>query len=658
MKRFTSMVLTSATALLTGAVSPRLHAQERVKFNHPGLAVDLAVGLWAWPMPMDWDGDGDLDLIVSCPDVPYNGTYFFENPGGDRGMPVFKPGVRVGGGLKNAQVSYVDGSPRVFAGTSKKSPGASEYVEFLGKGFERKTASTYPPVRLGDGRVRADQWKVVDYDGDGLLDMAHGVGYWGDYGWDNAFNSEGEWTKGPLRGFVFVYRNAGTNGKPSYEEGFRVRAGGADVDVYGMPTPNFADYDGDGDLDLICGEFFDGFTWFENSGTRTEPVYETGVYLRHENKKIVMHVQMITPVAIDWDRDGDVDLVVGDEDGRVALVENTGRIVNGIPSFLPPAYFQQEADDLKFGALVTPFSVDWDGDGDEDLVCGNTSGNIGFIENLDGGNPPKWAGPVLLEAGGEVIHVQAGSKGSIQGPAEAKWGYTVLNVADWNHDGLLDIVTNDIWGKVLVYDGVGTKTSPKLANARPVEVEWPGKPPKPAWNWWTPKPGELVSQWRTTPCVVDWNKDGLNDLVMLDPEGYLSCFKRDERDGLLVLLPGERIFKKAANGRSESNTAEKGGWLRMSSGVAGRSGRRKLCFTDWDGDGDLDLLGNSENADLLENTGERDGITTFNDRGKMGGRKLAGHTTSPTTVDWNKDGIRDLLMGAEDGRFYLLPTPR
>ena len=36
-----------------------------------------------------------------------------------------------------------------------------------------------------------------------------------------------------------------------------------------------------------------------------------------------MDLQMITPTAIDWDRDGDIDLVVGDEDGRVAFVENT-----------------------------------------------------------------------------------------------------------------------------------------------------------------------------------------------------------------------------------------------------------------------------------------------------------------------------------------------
>ena len=31
---------------------------ERLKYNHPGLVVDLGVGLWAWPIPIDFDKDG------------------------------------------------------------------------------------------------------------------------------------------------------------------------------------------------------------------------------------------------------------------------------------------------------------------------------------------------------------------------------------------------------------------------------------------------------------------------------------------------------------------------------------------------------------------------------------------------------------------------
>ncbi|MGB2819352.1 MAG: VCBS repeat-containing protein [Phycisphaerae bacterium] len=628
--------LTAAAVSLLAARSPVSADLERVQYNNPGLTVDLGVGLWAWPLPMDFDGDGDLDLIVSCPDVPYRGTYLFENPGGNAKMPVFRWPVRVGSIGGSVRVTYVDGRPRVL------SPG-KEWVDFLGKEF-KATRRIYPDTSIGTslGRVRFNLWHFVDFDGDGALDLLVGVDDWGDYGWADAYNSKGEWTRGPQHGYVYVVRNRGTTARCDYDKPLKLAAGGKPIDVYGLPCPNLADFDGDGDLDLICGEFLDGFTWFENVGTRKGPRYAAGRRLTHGGKPLTMDLQMITPTAVDWDRDGDVDLVVGDEDGRVALVENAGRAADGMVRFLPPRYFQQEAGDLKFGALVTPVSVDFDGDGDEDLLCGNTAGYIGFIENLDGGNPPKGAAPVRLEADGRTIRIQAGRNGSIQGPCEAKWGYTTLSVADWDHDGLADLVVNSIWGKVVWYRNTGTKREPKLAAARPIEVRWEGKPPKPSWTWWEPQGSELATQWRTTPVVVDWDRDGLNDLVMLDHEGYLALFQRRRLGGRLVLLPGERIFHDG------------GGPLRLNGRSAGGSGRRKLCIVDFDGDGRLDILVNSTNADFLRNTGVRDGKVTFQTTGALGGRKLAGHTTSPTTVDWDGDGRRELLVGAEDGCFYHL----
>ena len=99
-------------------------------------------------------------------------------------------------------------------------------------------------------------------------------------------------------------------------------------------------------------------------------------------------------------------------------------------------------------------------------------------------------------------------------------------------------------------------------------------------------------------------------------------------------------------------TFEDGGLLRLNTEPNGSSGRRKICFSDWDCDGDLDLLVNSINVSLLENTGERGGMVILIDRGPLSGLKLAGHTTSPTTVDWNENGIPDLLVGGEDGHLY------
>jgi hypothetical protein len=468
--------------------------------------------------------------------------------------------------------------------------------------------------------------------------------------------------RGPLHGVVYWLRNQGTNTKPDYARPVKVEAGGRPIDTFGMPSPNLADFDGDGDLDLICGEFVDGLTYFENTGTRPAPVYARGRRLVDgQGKPVLMNLEMIVPVAIDWDHDGDVDLVVGDEDGRVALIEHTGKVVAGLPRFDAPAYFRQEASDVKFGALVTPCSIDWDGDGDEDLVCGNSSGVIGLIENLDGGNPPRWAAPHLVEADGAPIRIMAGPSGSIQGPCEAKWGYTTLSVADWDRDGQLDLVVNSIWGKVVWYRNAGSRSKPVLEAARPIEVEWPGTPVKPEWTWWEPNGKALATQWRTTPVVVDWTEDGLPDLVMLDHEGYLALFERIERGGVLKLLPPRRVFSIDSTSEFDANHKpmnKTGGLLRFNAGKAGKSGRRKLCAADWDGDGRLDLLVNTRNVDVLRNTGTTDGQTKFADLGEIDVRVLAGHDTSPTAVDWNRDQVPDLLVGAEDGRFYYLKNPR
>jgi len=624
---------------------------ERVLYYQSDLEVDLGVGLWAWPLPMDFDSDGDMDLLVSCNDVPFNGLYLFENPAGPgEPMPVFEPPVRLGPGKKNLQVSYVDGNARIMEH-------GSEYLNFSANLYTQPV-EIYQPKKLEEAhqKIRFSLWKMVDYDDDGDMDILAGIDDWVDYGWDNAFDSSGTWTNGPLHGYVYWLENEGGE----YKNRGKILAGGEPIDVYGFPSPNMDDFDGDGDLDLICGEFLDSFTWFENTGTRGKPAFAAGRTLENEQGPICMNLEMIVPVAVDWDRDGDFDLVVGEEDGRVAWLENTGRIQGRMPVFRDPVYFKQKAEYVKYGALVTPFSVDWDDDGDEDLVCGNTAGNIAFIENLGMGEVrgvklPRWNPPVNLEAGGETIRIMAGVNGSIQGPAEAKWGYTTLSVADWNHDGLKDIIVNSIWGKVIWYENTGRPGNPVLSPEKPVRIIQEDKPVKPAWNWWDPEPGQLVTQWRTSPFAVDWNGDGLTDLIMLDSEGYLSYFERIRQDEKLVLATGRRIFYVEGSSGYNSRhitTIEDGGMLRLNTESNGSSGRRKICFSDWDCDGDLDLLVNSINVSLLENTGSRNGMFILVDRGPLSGLKLAGHTTSPTVVDWNENGVPDLLLGAEDGLFY------
>ncbi len=606
---------------------PMVGVGDRLVYGRTGVRGPLAVGLWAFPAPVDLDGDGNLDLIVSCADRPYNGTYYFRNLG-TNAKPLFDRAVWLGRGHKDMVAADFNGDGAIDLVVS------GGYYSDVRANRMSKFVKVKLPRSYWVGRD--DLWYPVDWDGDGRIDILAGVSDWRDYGWDDAYDEKGRWTRGPLHGYVWFHRNIGTNQNPVYAEPVKVEAGGKPIDQYGSPAPNPVDWYGTGRLDLIAASFIDSVTIFRNNGKGLDP----GRPLTAAGKPIRMDLCMIQPRVAKLHPDGRYSLLVAEEDGTVTLFENTaprGRE----PQLATGRYLEQIDPYVKSGALSRPVAVDWNGDGKLDIIAGNSAGYIQFFENIGTKERPDFENRGYLKAGGKIIRRMAGPNGSIQGPAEEKWGYSNPWVADWDLDGRLDLIVNDIWGDVVWYRNVGTRTQPELAPAQSVEVEWTDRPPKPDWVWWEPKPKQLVTQWRTTPFAVDWDRDGLPDLVMLNHQGYLCLYRRVRRNGELKLLPPEKIF------------VDRGGrFLNLAAGRAGRSGRRKIQFVDWDGDGDLDLISDSDDGPIwYENIGSQ-AKPVLDLRGTILRHKIAGHNPTPNAADWNGDGKLDLLVGAEDGFFY------
>jgi hypothetical protein len=153
---------------------------------------------------------------------------------------------------------------------------------------------------------------------------------------------------------------------------------------------------------------------------------------------------------------------------------------------------------------------------------------------------------------------------------------------------------------------------------------------------------------------------------MLDQEGYLAFFERAKQGDKLVLKHPQRVIC-ASNATHKTDEAHKvktpvamtaGEPLRLNAGIAGKSGRRKLCIMDWDQDGQFDILLNSANANFLRQESAADGKWFFTDMGLLSDANIEGHDVSPTTVDFNADGLPDFVGGAEDGHLYYMRNPK
>tara|TARA_R110002167_G_scaffold73727_1_gene206475 strand:- start:11302 stop:13320 length:2019 start_codon:yes stop_codon:yes gene_type:complete len=608
---------------------------QKLEFNNPGLLVDLDVGFKSVPMPMDFDGDGDIDLLLSqSGSYVESGIFYYENISGNVDMPVFRFGeqvstdrFRLGYDGKFFEVSDVNGHYHVLT-PDRTNDQLLMYADVPENVFWKRI--TLPlPARGHIQDTNYNTWKLIDFDGDSNYDLMCGL-------------------SSKTGNYLLFFKNKGSNESPEYEAPQKVlTATGDPIGNHLYLEVPLADYDHDGDLDYIAISDFSNIVYFENKGTSKKHSFQEGVPLKYKNELIQLYSLYGNATklrAVDLDQDGFVDILAGDEDGKVSFLKNTGNIVDGIPEFLPPRFLQQEAKFVDVGALATPRVYDWDGDGLQDIVSGNGAGNIYFIKNL-GGYFPKWDVPKPLEVSGVPIRII---------PTEARpnteephWGYTTIDVGDWDDDGLPDILVNEHNGNIVWLKNIGSRKAPKLSAPKPIEVEWKGEPQKPAWTPGVSKGKELLAPWRTSPFIMDLNQDGLNDLVMLDHEGYLVVYPRIKEGDTLKLGHPERKF-----------LFPDGNPILLNQRTGSSHGRLKITFADWDGDGMEDLIFSSKPAvDWMKNIGMQDGKMVLQYMGRVVSKTLMGHTDGPVVSDFNNDGVPDLLVGTETGALFYWERP-
>ncbi|NYT26818.1 MAG: VCBS repeat-containing protein [Candidatus Thiodubiliella endoseptemdiera] len=206
---------------------------------------------------------------------------------------------------------------------------------------------------------------LADIDGDGDLDLV----------------------VGESNGTLKYYQNTGTTSSPAYE----AKTGGNNpfngIDVGGYSTPNLADIDGDGDLDLVVGESNGTLKYYQNTGTTSNPAYEAKTGGNNPFNGIDVGGYS-TPNLADIDGDGDLDLVVGENDGTLKYYQNTGTTSN--PAYEAKTGDSNPFDGIDVGDRSKPTLADIDGDGDLDLVVGESDGTFKYYQNTGTTSNPAY----------------------------------------------------------------------------------------------------------------------------------------------------------------------------------------------------------------------------------------------------------------------------
>jgi hypothetical protein len=412
---------------------------------------------------------------------------------------------------------------------------------------------------------------------------------------------------GEQAGTLVYFKNLGSVTSPAYVQ----QNGGTNplngIDIGSLPTPTLGDVDGDGDLDVLVGETSGTVLYFKNTGTATVPVFvqQTGAANPLNGVDVGNYS---APVLADVDGDGDLDGIVGADDGAVRYFKNTGSVVS-------PIYSEQTGGANPLNGFVTDDSTptlgDVDGDGDLDALLGAADGALVHLKNTGSATASAYVqqtGAANLMSGFDV--------GTYSAPA----------VADMDGDGDLDAIVGAADGTLRYYRGdtmtlpIGSTNQTGAAN---------------------PFNGIDVSD-HSAPALGDLDGDGDLDAVVgtRDPSPL-------------------RYFRNTGTSTAPVYAEQTGPYVPLTGAGNPFNGincdiNSRLALGDVDDDGDLDLVegrfdGSSQR--YFRNTGTATAPVYVEQTGAANpfSSVFVGFSSTPTLGDVDGDGDLDALAGNTDG---------
>lgn len=411
---------------------------------------------------------------------------------------------------------------------------------------------------------------------------------------------------GNQRGEVFLMVNQGTPKRAAYCLRFPPRDALPDEEPPCRPIPRrissiapesnavpaLVDWDGDADLDLFVGKSDGTIAYYENQGTAFLPDWR----LVQDRFLAIDDGGFAAPAFLEVNDDAMPDMLVGGSTNNVALYtsKDTGSVLDVWKVTGNVLNIRRLALGLRQVALS---SGDLDGDGDRDLVVGDRSGRLLWLDNIGGPEAPAWS--VRRE---DLL-------GGVVRENTAPW------LADIDGDNDLDLLVGGRDGQIWLLRNTG---GPRDAEFRLESTNFAG---------------------------IDVGNDSVPAMVDIDGDGDLDLFVGNRR-GLVIYYRNEGSatepdFRLASTRFGDLTVA-------LSAAPA---------FFDWNGDKRPDLVVGSRNGrlklDVNDNDPEDPELKNWTLTGDPWGAFATAGNSAPHFADLNNDGQQDLLIGDMEGNVQL-----